>query len=597
MRTAIVRGALLLSLALSTSCGGHKNGTQGAGGEAKKVFSYYRNEAYKTLDPQKQFDQASAELIDNVYDRLLQYSYLERPYKIEPNLLAKMPELSGDGLTYSFELRGDVRFNDDACFAGGKGRALVADDVIYSIKRFADANVNSLSYTLLQGAFEGMDAFREQTKTAGKATDYAKLQISGVTKVDDRHFTIKLTQKNPLALYPLAATQLSIVPHEAVEHYKEQFEHHPAGSGPFFIKEMSRRGTIVLAKNPHYHQVYPSTGAPGDAENGLLADTGKRLPLVDEVDLPLIEETQPAILKFLSGQIDWVAVDRDNFVKMAFKDASGFHLKPDYASKYEIYAEPDLSNEYFVFNMQDPLVGKRRALREAVAYALDTPMFIDQMRNGRGVPLKTIVPITIKGNEHDVPAQWYEHNPALAKQKLAEAGYPDGKGLPPITIDYRASTTMSRQDFEFLRAKLAESGITLNAGFQTFSAFLQKIEAGNFQMTEQGWGADYPDAENFYALLYGPNKTPGPNASNYQNPEYDKLYEQIRYMPNGPERYALFARMNELIRRDLPIIFTWSPVRVGLRQHWTKNFKRNIMIEMPFEYLDIDSAVKAKGIH
>jgi oligopeptide transport system substrate-binding protein len=594
--STLQRCAVLL-VALSAVACGHKQGSSAPGASsaaAKKVFTINRTDAFKTLDPMKQYDQASSEILQNVCDTLLRYDYLKRPYQLAPDLLTQMPQLSADGLTYSFELRKDVRFNDDVCFPGGKGRALVADDVVYSLKRFADANVNVLSYTLLAGMIEGMDAFREQTTKLGKAADYQKLAIGGITKLDEQHFTIKLTQKNPLALFPLAAAPLSIVPHEAIEHYKDEFDQHPVGSGPFLIKQMSRRGVIVLVKNPHYHLTYPTEGMPGDAETGLLAAAGKSLPLIDEVRLPLIEEPQPAMLQFLDGGIDWVAIDRDNFAKMAFKDASGYHLKPEYKDKFVIYAEPDLSAEYFAFNMKDPLVGKNAALREAFAYALDTPAFIEQMYNGRGEPLHTIVPLGIAGSERDVPSKGYEHDIAMAKKKLAEAGYPGGKGLPPITIEYRASNTFTRQHFEFTRAQLAEAGITVLASFQTFSAFLKRIESGNFQIVENGWAADYPDAENFYQLLYGPNRTPGPNQGSYDNPEYNKLYEQIRFMPSGPQRFALFARMNEILRRDLPAVVTFNVARVGFIQPWVKNFRRNIMLDKPFMYFDVDLALKAK---
>jgi ABC-type transport system substrate-binding protein len=218
-----------------------------------------RQEAYKTLDPVKQFDASSAELIQNVYDSLLEYDYLTRPYRMVPNLLAKMPELSADGLTYSFELRSDVRFVDDPCFPGGKGRPLVTDDVIYSLKRFAHGTLNVKSYTLWQGAVQGMDEFREQTQ---KGADMNKLDIAGIKKIDDRKFTITLTKANPLALFPLAATQTSIVPREAVEKYGDQFEQHPVGTGPFKIKTLQRRGVTILEKNPNYHGVYPSEGEP-----------------------------------------------------------------------------------------------------------------------------------------------------------------------------------------------------------------------------------------------------------------------------------------------------------------------------------------------
>ncbi len=585
--------ALLLLAGSITACGDKGKGNAEGGNQAsKKIFQHLRTSAHKSLDPVKQFDAASAELVMNVYDTLLEYHYLKRPYQLTPNLLTKLPELSADGLTYSFELRSDVKFIDDPCFKGGKGRALTVDDVIYSLKRFASAQLNVQSYPLMQGVVAGMDEFREQTKSG---SDLNKLEIAGLKKIDATHFSITLTKQNPMALLPLAATQTSIVPREAVEHYKDDFERHPVGTGPFRMKDLQRRGVTILERNPSYHGVYPTEGAQGDAEKGLLANAGKKIPLIDEVHLPLIEEPQPAMLKFLSGGIDWIAMDRDNFVKMAFKDATGFHLQPEYASKLDIYSEPMLSTEYWAFNMNDPVVGKSRALRQAIAYALDTPGYIEKMLNGRGVALKTIVPHGIAGSEVDLKVQWYERNLELAKQKLVEAGFPGGKGLPELVIEYRASTTKTRQDYEWNRAELAKVGINLKASYQTFSAYLQRIDSGNFQIAGSGWQADYPDAENFYQLLYGPNKVPGPNASGYANPEYDKLFEQARFMPNGPERFALFAQMHEMIRRDVPIYFSFSSVAVGLRQKWVKNFKRNIMLDQPFKYFDLDTAAKGKA--
>jgi ABC-type transport system substrate-binding protein len=245
--------------------------------------------------------------------------------------------------------------------------------------------------------------------------------------------------------------------------------------------------------------------------------------------------------------------------------------------------------------MQDKLLGKNRALRQAIAHAIDPAAFLQQMLNGRGEVLTSLVPIALGGSQRDVKSPWYTHDLELARKKLVEAGFPGGKGLPPIVMDERASTTASRQQFEFLRNELAGVGITLQPNFQTFSAWAKRIETGNFQMTETGWGADYPDAENFYQLLYSKNKSPGPNLGSYANPEYDKLYEQIRAMPNGPERYALFARMNEILYRDIPIIVTMNFARVGLHQNWVRNFKRHVLIEMPFKFMDVDTAAKTKG--
>ncbi|TWW09594.1 hypothetical protein E3A20_12790, partial [Planctomyces bekefii] len=323
-----------------------------------KVFRYARTTSEKTLDPQAQLDEASGNMIQNLYDGLLEYSYLKRPYQLTPNLLAKMPEVSADKLTLTFELKKGVTFIDDDCFAGGKGRELNADDVIYTLKRFADANINNQSWFFLDGAVVGLNEFRELTKK-NKGLDYSKNEIAGVKKIDSHKFTIKLTKANPLALYPFAASSLAIVPREAVEKYKQEFARHPVGTGAFILRSVPRRGEFVLKKNPKYHQTYPTDGEASDKDKGLLADAGKQLPLMDEIRMPLIEEPQPAMLKFLKGELDWIGMDRDNFVKMAGKKPTGeFYLKDEYAKKFGMYTEPFLSIDYILFNMKDPLLFK-----------------------------------------------------------------------------------------------------------------------------------------------------------------------------------------------------------------------------------------------
>jgi oligopeptide transport system substrate-binding protein len=567
------------------------------------VLNHFRTSAHKSLDPMVQFDSASGNIISNVYDTLVEYHYLKRPYELVPNLLAAMPHVAKNNLTYTFKLRKDVSFIDNKCFVDGKGRPLVADDVMYSLKRFADANVNQKSYqVLLASKIEGLDAFRAATKKAGKGVDYSKINITGINKIDDHTFTIKFIQANAGALLPFASGALSIVAHEAVKHYGDSFDKNPVGTGPFYVSQYKRRGTMILKKNPHYHGRYPDGSGPDDEV--LLADAGKQLPFIDEVHLPLIEESQPAMLKYQKGEIDWIGVDRANFQKMATKDANGFRLVGEYAKKYNYYAEPGLSSEYWTFNMKDGLLGrsddpeqaaKNKALRQAIAYALELPGFIDKMRNGRAEKLHTIVPLSIGGSQRDVHVKWYETDLAKAKQKLAEAGYPEGKGLPEIIVDYRSTNSMLKTEFEYHRAQLAKVGIKLKAGFQTFSAFLEKVDAGNFQIAASGWAADYPDAENFYQLLYGPNH-PGPNEGGYKNPEYDKLYEESRFMANGQTRYDIFEKMTNLLKEDMPCMLLYSYISFGMTQKWVGNFKRHMMIETPFKFLRVDMKRKRGGV-
>jgi oligopeptide transport system substrate-binding protein len=588
-----VKSAMSLILALSVTLAGcgqaPDTAVAGTDAEDKKIFYDRRSSAHKNLDPPRQFDSASADIILNVYDTLLEYDYLARPYRLAPNLLSELPEKQQDGKTYRFQLRRGIRFHDDDAFENGVGRELVADDVLYSIQRFADANVNIKSWVLLAGYIEGLDAFREKTREIDENLDYSQYPVSGLRKLDSHSFEVEFTRDTPLALFPFAMTSLSIVPREAVEKYAEDFAQHPVGTGPFTVKQYSRRGTMILARNPNYHGTYPTEGAPGDAEKGLLEDAGRPTPFLDEVHMPLIEEAQPAMLKFRRAELDWIGINKDDFPNMAYKAEDGtFHLKEEYAQLYNSYVEPGLSAEYFSFNLRDPLwqgeTGK--ALRQAIAWAIDTPGFIELMNNGRGLPMSTVVPQSIAGSENDIDFTYYSQNRDRARQKLVEAGYPEGRGLPEIHFEYRSTTKDSRQGFEFIRNELAAVGIRAKAHFNTFSAFLKKIESGNFQIASSGWAADYPDGENFYQLLYSPNKTPGPNSSTFANPEYDALYEQIRSMPNGPERFALFHRMSEIIMEEVPLLLRYNGLAFGIYQKNVRNLKLNMMIGKGYKYLD-----------
>ncbi|MCH7708275.1 MAG: ABC transporter substrate-binding protein [Myxococcales bacterium] len=579
--------------AILVACGGGESDgsvARSPGEPAANELFLLRSSAHKSLDPVKQFDQASAEIVNNVYDTLLTYHYLKRPYELVPLLLEQMPEQQADGVTYLFTLKRGVRFMDDPCFEGGVGRELVADDVLYSLKRFADANENINSYMLLAGFIEGLDEFHAMTREHGKGVDWAAAEVAGLTRVDDHHFTIRFTGENPLALFPFATSPTAIVPREAVEMYGDELANHPVGTGPFTIREYSRRGKIVLQKNPHYHETYPTEGEPGDAKAGLLADAGARLPLVDRVHLPLIEEPQPAMLRFRKGEIDWIGVDKDNFVKMATRDDAGvFRLKQPYDEQFRMYTTPGLSTEFISFNMNDELVGKNQALRQAIAMALDVELFLKILHNDRGLPLATLVPHPIAGSENDIDFEYYAFDLEAAKRKLAEAGYPGGEGLPVLTMEFRASTKDTRQTFEFIRNELAAIGVRLKGNFQTFSAFIKRIDAGNFQMAGAGWAADFPDGENFYQLLYSENRTPGPNQSSFADAEYDALYLKSRFMKNGPERFALFRRMSEIVKEECPVILRYNRLVFGLYQPWVGNMKRNMMLDRPYKYLRIDS--------
>ena len=567
-----------------------------AAADAPTVLTIPRWAQFDTLDPTQSFDVASDQELRLVYSSLLTYSYLERPYKMVPDLLEAMPTLSADKLTLTFKLRHGLRFHDNACFAGGKGREVTSDDVLYSIKRFADARVNKQSWFAMDGAVVGLDAYHAATLKAPPGFELLAGEVAGLHKVDATTFTIKLTHDNPLFMYALALTSSSIVPVEAVRFYKDRFSVNPVGTGPFHLdKEADRKAVLHFVRNANYHGVYPSVGEPGDAAKGLLKDAGKRLPLVDVLDMPLIEENQPGALKFLHGELDARVLDRANFTKLVKREADGsFRVNDEYAGKFGVTYATVPGVVYVAFNLKDPILGKNKALRQAFAAAIDPQADIDTLLNGRGRLLNSFVPYELAGNERDTGAPIHHKDLALAKKLMADAGYPGGAGLPPLMLSFYLTDSDTHNRFDLLRAQFAAIGVKLEASFADVPTFTKAIAGGKFQLAYYDWTADYPDAEDFYQLLYGKNGPPG-NIGACSNPAYDKAYEASRLMVNGPERFAIFKTMNALIADDAPVIGLFNPMRFVIHQKWVSNFKRNpLVVESMF--LRVDPVAKKKGL-
>ena len=580
--------------ALATACvlAAHASRAQ-----ESSVLTVPRLAQFSSLDPVRGYDQTVEQVARQVYSTLMTYSYLERPYKLEPDLLEAMPTVSADKLTWTFKLRPGVRFVDSPCFPGGKGRELTADDVLYSLKRYADGNLNNASWFALQGAVVGLDDYHAATVKAGAGADLTAVDVPGLRKIDKLTFTITLTHENALFLHALTLMPTAIVPREAVAFYKDRFQVNPVGTGPFMAtRELTRNGTLRLVRNPRYYRTYPSVGAPGDAQAGLLKDAGKRLPIVDAMEMPLIEEPQPGALKFLRGELDWRPLDRAWFSKMVVRNADGgFRLADEYAGKFVIYFVPSMETEYLLVNMKDPVLGGNKLLRQAIAAAVDPQVLVDVLHNGLGRRLQSPPPPDLPGGERETGAVARPHDIAAARKLLAQAGYPDGKGLEPITLSFFETTSTTRDEFDLLKAQLAAIGIQAKGQFMDQPTFTKAAENGNFQIASYGWVADYPDAEDFYQLNYSRNEPPGSNWARYANPAYDKAYEESRFMANGAERLARFRTMNALVQDEVPMILLFTPLKYGIVQNWIGNFKRNLLLQEHL-YMSVDMARKKKGI-
>ena len=581
-RLAVVAGAFVALAALA---------------QEPSVLTVPRLDEFETMDPPGAFDEKSEQVQRQVYGTLLTYAYLERPYKLVPDLAEAMPVLSADRLTYTFRLRQGVRFHDNPCFPGGKGREMTADDVLYSLKRYADANVNRHSWFAMAGAVAGLDAYHAATLKAGPTADLTATAVAGLRRIDAHTLSITLTRPNPLFLFSLALTSTAVVPVEAVRFYKDRFGVNPVGSGPFMIKgPLDRKATLHFVRNPSYYGVYPSAGAPGDAEAGLLKNAGKKLPLVDAIDMPLVQEPQTAALKFLKGELDLRPLDRANFIRMVQRGPDGaVRLAPEYAPKFALYGAPALDTYYMRLNMKDALIGGNKALRRALASAVDAQAIVDVLNNGAGRKAASLVPYDLPGNERETGATAIPHDVAAARRLLAEAGYPGGKGLPPISISFVGADSATHNLADLLRAQFAGIGVQLRPDFMDLPAHTKAMEGGNFQVSYNFWYADYPDPEDFYQLFYSRNTAPGPNIGAYANTAYDKAYEAMRLMPDGPERLAQMKTMNAILKDDVPVIVLYGSVRYGLQQKWVSGFKRNVFLQEHM-FMSVDMAAKRKGL-
>ncbi|MHC4816791.1 MAG: ABC transporter substrate-binding protein [Planctomycetota bacterium] len=580
---------IALALALLAGCGPARSD------EGLKVLRIPMDtDGPKSLDPVRGSTTYEARACSLIYETLFQYKYLVRPPTLEPCLLAKMPDISEDGCTYSFELKQGVRFIDDPCFPEGQGREVVSEDVFYSLKRMADDDNQPKSWWLLEDTIVGFDEFREEQNQA-EGFDY-DASVEGMKVLDRHRFQIVLKQPVHRFNYVLEMFQTSVVPREAAEHYGTKFGRHPVGTGPFLLKrerDWATTKSLTLHRNPTYREAYyPTEWAEGDEAAGLTKAAGQRIPFLDRIDMTFFVNPQPKWLEFRTGNQDFVTVPaenfRDAFVKRTRRLRSGYRKKG-----IRGVSVPLLDFIFRGFNMEDPLVGgyteKKRALRRAMHLAVDIHEFNDTFYNNICVVYDGPIPPDLEGHPADHVVPHGNQGPDLdrARSELAKAGYPGGKGLPDI--DYWVSQGgNSKEQSEMIQRQLARIGITLNVRLGDFSQLIEAVHSKKAQMFSFAWGSDYPDAENNLAIFYGPNESPGSNSFNYKRKEFDDLYRRIRSMGPSPERTRIYEQMRDMLIADVPYIGSMARTRYYLIHPWVKNCKpTETWWDWP-KYLDVE---------
>ena len=554
------------------------------------------------FDPAQVQDYYSNQIIAHIFDAPLRYDFMARPVTLVPNTAAALPEISADFRTFTVRLTPGIFFQDDPAF-NGKRRELVAADYLYSIKRVFDPRWKSQVLFVLEAArIVGLDELRQRALNSNRPFDYLR-QVDGLRLLDRYTFQVRLEEPNPRFVYTLAAANpLGAVAREVVERYGDQIMEHPIGTGPFRLAQWTRTSRIVLERNPTYREEIYDFPAPDRAPK-LAADVerlrGRRVPLIDRVEVAIIQEAQPRLLSFEQGGLDHLLVP----IEYGALIAPNGKLAPNLARRgvrldTTLMADLTMSS----FNMQDPLIGgytpEKVALRRAISLGFDNEDFIRQIYKGYGVLAQSpIVPGTF-GYDPQWRTGMSEHNPAQAKALLDTYGYidrdgdgwreqPDGS---PLILEKAASPSeLDRRQSEHWRRDMSAIGLRIEFRVAQWPELLKQSLAGTLKIWNFAWQAGEPDSELFFSLAYGPNKGSA-NDSLFALKAYDELYQRQRTLPDGPERLTAMRDASRLLAVYMPYKFHLHRVELNLAQPWLLGYRRHPFTTRQWAYFDIDDA-------
>ena len=565
----------------------------------QKVFRVSLKAAEKGFDPQRLTDLYSSDICWQIFDTVLDYDYLARPAKLIPNIVREVPVAEQGGRVYTFRFIPGIFFADDPAFKGKK-RELVARDMEYMIRRLRDPVLNSPYSWLVENKIVGLDEITELAKHSGKM-DY-DTPIKGLELVDK--YTLRITLNSPdyNFLYAFAIPQAAPVAREVIEKYADDTMAHPVGSGPFKLVEWIPKSKIVLARNPDYRgakldTTYADMNNEWDREV-IKSIAGKTLPLLDRVEIYPIEEEQPRYLAFLNKETDMLDTMYQIYAPQVMHDGV---IAPNIAKQgIRIFEEVQAEVVYDEFNMEDPLVGgydaQHVALRRAMIMGHNRNQEIQILLKNFAVKAQSPIPPGVVGYDPTFNVEEQEYNPDKAKALLDMYGYVDrdGDGYreqpdgSPLVITLLNQTSLHYTKVSELWVKsMKDIGIHLLSVQEQFADILRDQQVGKFMLSHSAWIADYPDAQNFLQLLYGPN-TGSANRARFKLPAYDKLYDQALMLPDGPERNRLYHEMCRLLVAYAPWRFDEHRAFLHLLHPWVHGFDRHPINHVKYMYIDVD---------
>jgi ABC-type transport system substrate-binding protein len=603
--------ALALALPLALLPAAEVQAQRSAAADGKKVLRYAFRVAETNFDPAQITDLYSRTVAAAFFEAPFEFEYLAKPARMRPATAAGMPEISEDFRTFTIRIRPGIYFADHPAFKGQK-RELVAEDYVYSLKRHYDPRWKSGNLYLLENAkILGLSELRRKGLDEKKPFDY-DTPVAGLRTLDRYTFQIRLAEPAPRFILSnfTAGSFAGALAREVVEFHGDKIGEHPVGTGPYVLADWKRSSRIVLAKNPNFRELFYDENPPaGDSAEARRLQAiaqqfkGRRLPLVDEVQISIIEENQPRWLAFLNEEHDLLEEMPADFANTIMPNNQ---LAPNLARKglqAVRYARADVAVSYFA--MEHPVVGgyepHKVALRRAIALAVDVDREIRIVRRGQAIPAQGPIAPNVFGYDPQFKSVMSDHSYGRAKALLDLHGYLDRNGDgwreqpdgSPLVLEYSTQPDQqSRALIEQWNRNMREIGIQITFKTAKWPENLKSSRGGQLMMWGVGWIASEPDGDTFLALGYGPNKGQA-NHARFNLPAFNKLYEQQRGMPDGPERKAVMQDAARLMIAYMPYKVHVHRVFTDIAQPWVTGYHRNIFVRDFWKYLDID--LQAQG--
>jgi oligopeptide transport system substrate-binding protein len=480
----------------------------------KKFFRYNHSSGISSLDPAFSKDQSTIWSCNQLYNSLVQ---LDDDLNIQPSI-AKSWEISEDGKVYTFHLRNDVKYHDNECFEKGKGRSVNARDVVFSFNRIVDPKVASPGAWIFNNNVDSVKPF---------------------AALDDSTFQLRLLRPFRPMLGILSMQYCSVIPEEAIKKYGAEFRSHPVGTGPFVFKNWKEGTALILARNENYFEK---------------DEKGNALPYLDGIKISFIDNKKTEYLSFKQKELDFInSIDASYIDEVLDEDGA---MQAALRDQFNLLKTPYLNTEYLGFlvngmsegNVQNPLRDKK--VRQAINYGFDRREMLKYLRNGVGKPAESgFTPFGLPSFDAE-KVQGYTYDLAKAKQLLKEAGHEGGKGLPQIKL----YTNETYKEYAlFISKQLEQVGFKINVEISQPAILREWMSQGKVQFFRGSWLADYPDAENYFAVFYSKNGSP-PNYTRFNNKQFDDLYERALAENDDIKRFELYHEMERIIIEEAPVV-------------------------------------------